>query len=203
MIHSPPTLFEELRAALARRGARSLGEPPDGVRLAAVLAPLFLKSGEPHLLFIKRPEGNYSHAGQIAFPGGRRKESDADATATAFREAEEEVGIRGSDVNVLGRLDESDTVVSGFRVSPIVGVIPYPYPFRSDSREVASLIEMPVRTLLDPSIYREQPFSSAGITRTVYFYSAGEHVVWGVTGAMVHELVGILRELPSWQELMR
>jgi 8-oxo-dGTP pyrophosphatase MutT (NUDIX family) len=196
----PPSIeFEELRAALKARGARSLGPPPEKVQPAAVLSPLFMKEDEPHLLFIKRPEGNYSHAGQIAFPGGRRKDVDRDALATAYREAEEEVGIRGSDVDLLGRLDESDTVVSGYRVSPFVGVIPFPYPFRSDTREVASLIEMPMRTLLDPAIFREQLFTSGGVTRTVYFYSAGEHVVWGVTGAMVHELIGILRDLPSWK----
>ncbi len=164
---------------------------------------MFVKDDEPHLLFIKRPEGNYSHAGQIAFPGGRRKDTDRDAMATAFREAEEEVGIRGADVDVLGQLDQSDTVVSGFRVTPFIGVIPFPYPFRSDTREVASLIEIPMRTLLDPAIFRAQAFMSGGVTRSVYFYSAGDHVVWGVTGAMVHELLGILHELPSWQKFMR
>jgi 8-oxo-dGTP pyrophosphatase MutT (NUDIX family) len=197
------TQFDELRAALSARPAKSLGPPPEGVRLAAVLAPLFVKDGEPHLLFIKRPEGNYSHAGQIAFPGGRRKDADKDALATAFREAEEEVGIRGADVDLLGRLDEYDTVVSGFRVSPFVGAIPFPYPFRSDAREVASLIEIPMRTFFDPAAVREQIFNTGGVKHPVYFYSAGEHLVWGATGAMVHGLLEILSGLSSWRKYLR
>jgi 8-oxo-dGTP pyrophosphatase MutT (NUDIX family) len=196
---SLPLPFQELRDALAARPARLLGPPTPDVHLAAVLAPLFMKDEEPQVLFIKRPEGDYSHAGQIAFPGGRKKDSDADSLATAFREAEEEVGIRGSDVELLGRLNEYDTVVSGFRVSPYVGLLDFPYPFRSDAREVSFLIEMPIRTLLDPSIFREQPYTRGGVTWPVYFYSAGDHVVWGATGAMIHELLGIVRELPSWE----
>ncbi len=189
--------FDDLRDALATRGHRDLGAPPAGVRSAAVLAPLFLRDGEPHLLFIRRAEGAYSHAGQIAFPGGKRGARDADPLATALREAEEEVGIRGRDVEVLGRLDDYDTVVSGFRVAPFVGVIPFPYPFRSDAREVASLLEIPLSRLLDPAIYRELPIPAVGEHRTLYSYTVDENVVWGATAAMVRQFLAVVRELPS------
>lgn len=196
-------LFDDLRAALASRPPRDLGALPPDVRPAAVLAPLFLKDREPSLLFIKRPEGDYSHAGQIAFPGGKQKPGDGDLLATALREAEEEVGIARRDVDLLGRLDDYDTVVSGFRVAPYVGVIPSAYPFRSDAREVDLLIEIPLRRLLDPQLFREQPIPAVGSVRTLYYYSVGDHVVWGATAAMVRQLLEIVRALPSCPEVGR
>ncbi len=190
-------LFSDLEQALGKRAIRRLGESPGGVLAAAVLAPLFVKEGAPHLLFIKRPEGNYRHAGQIAFPGGKRDPTDRSNVDCALREAHEELGIAPADVKVLGELDEFDTVVSGFRVSPVVGVIPYPYRFRPEPAEVERMIEVPLRSLLDPANLRVEQREAFGTRRSIYYFSAGEDVIWGVTGAILLGLLEIIRELPN------
>lgn len=183
---TPRELFACLGAALRTHAPTSLGTLPDGVARASVLVPLFEKDGEAHLLFLKRPEGDYRHAGQIAFPGGMR-DGEETPLACALREANEEVGLAASDVTLLGELDEFDTVVTGFRVSPIVGVIPYPYPFRPDPVEVERLIEVPVAKLLDPAIRR--------VEGRVYFYTVGNDLIWGVTGGMLTPLLELIRRI--------
>lgn len=189
-------LFGELREALARRPPVRLGPPPAGVLPASVLVPFFLREDEPHLLFVKRPDGDYPHAGQVAFPGGKR-DGDEDALACALRETEEETGLDPADVTLLGELDDYDTVVTGFRVTPVVGVIPFPYPFRPQPREVERLIEAPLRTLLDPAKLRTVTGELFGRVRPVHFYEVGIDVVWGVTAGMLGPLLELLRGLPS------
>lgn len=189
-------LFDELRSALAARAPRRLGELPSGVRRASVLAPFFDVGGAPHLLFLKRPDGDYLHAGQIAFPGGKR-DGEETAVDCALREAREEVGLAPEDVEILGELDEYDTVVTGFRVSPIVGVIPYPYELKPDPFEVERLIQVPLARLLDRSIFRKEGRSALGRLWPVYFYRIGEDVIWGVTGGILTPLLEIIRSLPS------
>ena len=188
-------LFDELERLLAARVPRLLPDPSEA-RPASVLVPLYLDGGEPHLLFVKRPEGDYPHAGQVAFPGGRRDEGE-EALACALREAHEEVGLEPSAVRVLGRLDEYDTVVTGYRVTPIVGVIPYPYPFRMQEREVERLLFVPLRTLLDPANCSTRQREWQGASWTIHYYQAGDDVVWGVTAGMLRPLLAEVRTLPS------
>lgn len=188
----PQELFHRLGATLATRPFRSLGALPVGVRDAAVLVPFFEKAGEAHLLFVKRPDGDYRHAGQIAFPGGVRDPDEAPVPC-ALREAKEEVGLNEADVHVLGRLDEYDTVVTGFRVSPVVGVIPYPYPLTPDPFEVERLIEVPVTTLLDPAVVRVEHHKLHGDIRPIWFYQAGRDLIWGVTAGMLAQVLDIVR----------
>lgn len=189
-------LFDELRSALAAQAPRRLGELPSGARRASVLVPFFEAGGAPHLLFLKRPDGQYRHAGQIAFPGGKR-DGDETALDCALREATEEVGLAREDVEILGELDEYDTVVTGFRVNPLVGVIPYPYEFKPDPFEVERLITVPLARLLDRSIFREEGRSALGRLWPVYYYRVGEDVIWGVTGGILTPLLEMIRALPS------
>jgi 8-oxo-dGTP pyrophosphatase MutT (NUDIX family) len=189
-------LFAELRATLAARRPRSLGELPDGTKRASVLVPFFQAGGAPHLLFLKRPEGQYRHAGQIAFPGGKR-DGEESAVDCALREAMEEVGLSPSDVEVLGELDEFDTVVTGFRINPIVGVIPHPYAFKPDPFEVERLITVPVSRLLDRTIFRQELRRALGRLLPVYYYTVDGDVIWGVTGGMLAPLLELVRTLPS------
>lgn len=196
MIASCP-LFADLKQALATREVRRLGDSPSHILPAAVLAPFFLKAGEPHLLFIKRPEGDYRHAGQIAFPGGKRDPGDRSNVDCALREAHEELGIAPEHVTLLGELDEFDTVVSGFRVSPIVGVIAHPYPFQPEPAEVERIIEVPLSVLLDPRNHRVEERQAFGATRRIYYISAGDDVIWGVTGAILVGLLEIIRGLQA------
>ncbi len=189
-------LFDELRSALAAKEPRRLGELLSGVRRASVLVPLFEAGGAPHLLLLKRPDGDYRHAGQIAFPGGKR-DGEETALECALREANEEVGLARQDVELLGELDEYDTVVTGFRVSPVVGVIPHPYAFKPDPFEVERLITVPLVRLLDPSIFREEGRSALGRMWPVYYYRVGDDVIWGVTGGILTPLLEMIRALPS------
>jgi 8-oxo-dGTP pyrophosphatase MutT (NUDIX family) len=192
-------LFEELREALSGRQPKRLGAPPKGVLPASVLVPLFADRGVLRLLFIKRPHGDYPHAGQIAFPGGKRNDGEL-SLACALREAQEEVGLRPGDVQVLGELDEFDTVVSGFRISPFVGVIPCPYEFHLDEREAERLVFAPLTTLLDPRAFREETRTAFGHTFPVYYYTVDHDLVWGVTAGMLTPLLKLIRSLPSCPE---
>lgn len=189
-------LFAQLREALRRREPKTLGALPPGVIRASVLVPFFEKDGEPYLLFLKRPEGDYRHAGQIAFPGGKR-DGDESALDCALREAQEEVGLAPSDVEVIGTLDEYDTVVTGFRITPFVGLVPYPYEFRPAPREVERLIEVPLRALLDPAVHHTERREAFGQVLTVHYYSVGNDLIWGVTGGMLTPLLEIVRGLPE------
>lgn len=189
-------LFDELQSALAARPPRRLGPALDGVHEASVLVPFYEEGGEPYLLFLKRPDGHYRHAGQVAFPGGKREAGET-LLGCALREAGEEVGLQPSDVRVLGELDEYDTMVTRFHVTPIVGVIPFPYPFRPDPREVEKLIHVPLRKLLVAGALREEAREAFGRRWPVYYYDVGPDVIWGVTAGMLKPLLGMIHELPS------
>ncbi len=188
-------LFDELQEALAARAPLRLGESPES-QPASVLIPFYEEGGQAHLLFLKRPEGRYAHAGQVAFPGGKREEGES-ALQCALREAREEVGLEPQDAQILGELDDFDTVVTGFRVRPVVAVVPSRYPFRPDPREVERLIHIPLARLLDPSIFRAEEREAHGRKWPVYYYSAGPDVVWGVTAGILTPLLGLIRALPG------
>lgn len=187
-------LFDRLEQALSERQATTLASVAPGTQPASVLVPFYEQGGEPHLLFLKRPDGQYRHAGQIAFPGGKREEGET-SVACALREAGEEVGLDAKDVRILGELDEYDTVVTSFRVRPIVGVIPSPYPFRPDPREVERLIHVPLARLRDPAALRIESRVWNGKSYPVHFYSVGADVIWGVTAGMLRPLLAILDAL--------
>jgi 8-oxo-dGTP pyrophosphatase MutT (NUDIX family) len=193
------TLFEELHQALAHRAPVSLGPVPGDVLRASVLVPFFERDSEVCLIFVKRPEGDYKHAGQIAFPGGKRDGAET-ALECALRETFEEVGIAPEDVRVLGELDEYDTRVTGFRVTPIVGVVPYPYPLRPQPREVERILQVPLASLLDPSIFRMEQREAFGHTYRIYYYGVPEGLIWGVTAGILTPLLELIRGLPSGRE---
>ena len=164
--------------------------PYDQIR-AAVLMPLFVKEGALHLLLTKRTDSVEHHKGQIAFPGGVCEEDDEDVCATALRETFEEVGIASEKVLVLGRLDERLTV-TGFRVTPYVGVIPWPIELRPHDAEIAGMLEVPLSALLDPRRREERTVTWEGTTRKVLYYHWGEAPIWGATARMIEELIEIL-----------
>jgi len=188
-------LFDELEDALAGRTPVRL-QPSPSSRPASVLVPFYEQGGEAHLLFLKRPDGQYAHAGQVAFPGGKREEGESPLQC-ALREADEEVGLAPADARILGELDDFDTVVTGFCVRPVVAAIPFPYPFRPDPREVERLIHIPLARLLDPSIFKQEDREAFGRRWPVYYYTVGPDVVWGVTAGMLTPLLKIVRDLPS------
>lgn len=190
-------LFERLRGALRDRPVGLRAELPSGgppPRAAAVLVPLFVYAGQPRLLLTRRTDGLSQHPGQIAFPGGSRDAADPDLRTTALREAEEELGLRREDVDLLGPLDLCDTI-TGFRVAPWVGVIPWPYPLRPEEAEVAEVLSLPLAGFLDPGALRIDRLHVLGLWREVVDYTVDGRRVWGATGRITHQLVEQLRPL--------
>lgn len=175
-----------VRAALANHPVRTLSG--DGLRPAAVLVPLFVKEGEDCLLFTRRTELMNHHRGEISFPGGGRHAEDADLLQTALRETEEEMGIRPADVTVLGRLDDFVSV-HGYRVSPFVGIFPYPYSCRVNEAEIAEVIEVSLSVLRDPAIWRKENWRHKGRLHPVHFYTVGANEIWGLTAAILRQFL--------------
>lgn len=176
------------------RIARALADYPlrcidgNGLQPAAVLLPVYLREGEETVLFTRRTEHLKHHRGEISFPGGRWQPDDVDLLATALRETEEEMGIRAQDVSVLGRLDDFVSV-HGYHVVPFVGTFPWPYRFRVDSREIAEVIEVPLATLQDPLVWRQEDWRLRGRFYPVDFYTVGKHEIWGLTAAILRQFL--------------
>lgn len=177
---------EQIRQALAGQPTQRL--ELGSLRPAAVLLPLFLKEGEDHLLFTRRTDHLNHHRGEISFPGGGRHGEDPDLLATALRESEEEMGIRPADVEVLGRLSDFFSI-HGYHVVPFVGRIAYPYPFRANPDEIAEVIELPLRRLLDPAIFRKEHWTHQGRVHPVCFYTLERHEIWGLTAAILRQFL--------------
>jgi len=183
-----------VRKALSGRKRGCLDEK--GLARAAVLVPFYEDGGELYLLLTKRTETLSRHKGEIAFPGGGMKEGDPDLLATALREAEEEIGLKPDHVEIIGELDDVVTVASGFVVTPIVGFIPYPYPFRVNPIEIAELIHLPFVVLRQSWRFRVETRMRDGREIPIYFYTYGPYTIWGLTARILRQLLELV-DLPS------
>ena len=181
---------KEIKKTLASRTKKYL--PDHRLRRAAVLIPLFKKTGEYHILFTKRTEKVAHHKGQISFPGGQQDKKDPDLLTTALRETEEEMGIAPRDVQILGELDDFCTASTDFCISPFVGLIPYPYPFRVNPHEIAEVIEAPLRVLRQENQMRQEIFLRDGEPFPVYFYEYQDYTIWGATARILKEFLDLL-----------
>lgn len=180
---------------LSRLAAYSPISGAGGSREAAVLAPVIDREGEPHLLFTKRADHLGEHPGQMSFPGGGREPHDESLVATATREANEEIGLRPDEVEIVGQLDDLQTVTR-YSVTPFVSRVP-DREYEPDEREVAEIAVLPVTGLLDPNNYehelRDHP--EVGEILVHYFHVDG-YTVWGATGRM---LVQLLELTTDWR----
>ena len=181
---------ELIRARLSTRDVGTRAEWD--ARPAAVLVPVYRDNGEWHILFTERTHTVEDHKGQVAFPGGRVDEADASRVETALREAEEEIGLRREDVTVLGRLDELLTVTQ-YRITPVVGLIPWPYPFVLSTSELSEVFGVPLKWLADPknleTQLREPPLLGPKIP--VYYFRYQGHTIWGVTARMLLSFIEV------------
>lgn len=162
---------------------------------SAVLVALFVKSGERHILFIKRSQGVKDHKGEISFPGGLWEERDQRIEKTALREALEEIGIHPSDVKILGLLDDIKTTSTSYRVTPVVGVISHPYPFTINRVEVDEIIEIPINHLMDKGNSGEESIIRNGVTYTGQVYHYKHHLIWGATSRILSNLFELLTKI--------
>lgn len=161
---------------------------PDDRPMAAVLAPLFEDDdGEIRVLLTKRPDTMPTHAGHIAFPGGRPDPGDDGPVGTALREAHEEVGIDESQVEVLGFLPPIDTVEFSLLVVPVVGRVSTPLDLVPSEREVAKVYMPLLADLADPGAWWNIPWEGW----KVWYYELDGDTLWGATARMVRQLVGL------------
>jgi 8-oxo-dGTP pyrophosphatase MutT (NUDIX family) len=161
-------------------------------RPAAVLVPLHMQAGAWHLLLTQRTLTVESHKGQVAFPGGRVDVGDASRVDTALREAEEEIGLPRERVTIIGQLDELLTVTQ-YRITPVVGLIPWPWTFTLSTAELSAVFSVPLRWLADPAnldIQYRQPIVPGPPVEVYYFYY-GEYTIWGATARIIRNLLEV------------
>jgi 8-oxo-dGTP pyrophosphatase MutT (NUDIX family) len=185
---NPARLSFDVNALRDRLSARATSAPDPRFAAftpAAVLVPVVLGGVEPTLLLTRRTAHLRDHPGQIAFPGGRVDEGDASPEATALREAQEEIGLQPEQVDVIGRLPDYYITASGFRVTPVVGVLRAPVLTRLDAFEVAEVFETPLSFLLDPANRRRGIIEHQGITREFWAMPWQGYDIWGATAGMI------------------
>jgi len=180
---------DQIRIVLSSRKRRVIEHPP--FSHAAVLVPLFKKEEDCHLLFTKRSDQVKYHKGEISFPGGVVDEEDLELINTALREADEEIGLKKSDVQILGILDDIVTITE-FIVTPIVGLFPYPYPFKVSEVEIAELIEVPLSSLLDDGCLSEKEIIRGGQKEIVYAYQYEKNIIWGATARILKQFLDLI-----------
>ena len=164
---------------------------PATFRAAAVLVPLVQRAPGLTVMLTQRTDDMPSHAGQIAFPGGRRQKEDADDEATALRETEEEVGLSRSFIDVIGQVDRYRTG-TGYEITPVVGLVRPGFTIHADPREVADVFEVPLAHFLDEKNHRIDSRVWQGRERRYYAMPYGERYIWGATAGMLKNLHFVL-----------
>jgi len=188
-------ITEKLRFAWDKNGGKEIYNEADNPqskepKCAAVLIPLIWFDNEWHLLYTRRTDKVETHKGQVSFPGGACDPGEETPEQTALREADEEIGIHPQDVRVLGRLAPMITITS-FRVTPVVGVVNWPYAFRVENAEVARVFTMPLSWLVDKSNRWEFKLPGRKYGLIVYHPYDGE-LLWGATAIMTDTFMKVL-----------
>ena len=163
--------------------------------MAAVLALVALET-DPIVVFTERSAGLRRHAGEVSFPGGLQEPQDGSLLTTALREANEEIGLDPSAPEVLGALPAVHTSVSGILVVPFVGVVDELPSLAPADGEIARVITVPVAALIEGE-RKVSWVRPGGKPWTGWVYEVEGATVWGATGRMVHDLLGIVREAPA------
>lgn len=182
-------LKRRIKRILAGREKRRITTP--GLAPAAVLVPIFEKEGQHYILFIERTQSVEYHKGEISFPGGVKERGES-ALNAALRESYEEIGLHPEDAEVLGELDEEQTLTSNFVVFPFVAFIPFPYEFRVSRGEVQKLIPVPFSALRDPKNLEEKPIVQDGQEHLTYFYHVEGQVIWGATARILKKFLDLV-----------
>ena len=174
----------DLKHVDSRLPLDTIREMAKHLKAAAVLIPLIDRDGELNVLLTERSAALRHHAGQVSFPGGGMEDIDTNITATGLREAEEEVGIQPGEVSIVGYLSTMLTV-TGFAVTPIVGLVESQFDLRIDPAEVQEAFEVPLDYLLDMRNVVHSEREYAGVvydTKTFYFDG---HQIWGATASIL------------------
>lgn len=179
--------------------ANRIMQPPDTlkVRNASVMILFYRANNEWYIPLIQRQDNNPNdkHGGQISLPGGKYENSDTSFAHTAVREAEEEIGIIGTEVELLGQLTNLYVPVSNFLVRPFVGHLSEMPTFQKQLTEVKAILEVPFSTLQDETIIKKTNLTlPQGIRlKNVPHFEINGHIVWGATAMILSELLDVLR----------
>jgi 8-oxo-dGTP pyrophosphatase MutT (NUDIX family) len=182
-----------LMALLAYRTPEKAEDADDGYTHASVLLPLFIKDGRYWILFMRRTDTVEYHKGEVSFPGGAVDIGDKSLEYTALRETFEEVGIREEDIEILGQLDDMLTVTSRFIVHPFVGIVPFPYAFTLNRREVDYLIEVPLQFFLDNAQpqFVTMDYEGESFETPAFIYE--DTIIWGATQRILDNFLGLIK----------
>lgn len=172
-------------------GDGHLWRQAEELRPAAVLVPVVRRETGLTVLLTQRTDHLYDHAGQISFPGGHSEAHDASPAATALRETFEEIGLPHSLVEVLGNLSDYATV-TGYRVTPVVGLVSPPPAYKLDAFEVAEVFEVPLAFFLDSGNHQRNTLQYQGRTRHYYAMPYEQRYIWGATAGMLMNLYAFL-----------
>jgi 8-oxo-dGTP pyrophosphatase MutT (NUDIX family) len=157
-----------------------------GATNAAVLVPLYLDHGRLHAVFTKRQDDLRRHPGEISFPGGRYEDDEPDLSVTALREAHEEIGLPADAVELVGALQPTPTIATGYAVYPFVGLIEPGRTWTPSPREVAEILELPLDALL--AGYGRRRLIRRGVPIRTDTYVVGDHLIWGATARILGDL---------------
>ncbi|MBV9467510.1 MAG: CoA pyrophosphatase, partial [Solirubrobacterales bacterium] len=157
-----------------------------GATNAAVLVPLYVDRGRLHAVFTRRHDDLRRHPGEISFPGGRYDEGEPDLTATALREAQEEIGLPRDAVEIVGALQPTPTIATGYAVYPFVGLIDAGRTWTPSANEVAEVLELPLDALL--AGYARRRLVRRGVPIRTDTYVVGENLIWGATARILADL---------------
>lgn len=182
-------LEKRIKDLLANRPKVTPAEPH--LKKAAVLLPLFKHDDEYYFLLTKRTNQVAHHKGEISFPGGKQDPGE-NLLHTALREAKEELGIHEKDVIILGDLDDMFTLSSDFLISPFVGLIPYPYPFKINTKEISEIIAIPLSALANPASWHQELRERDGHPQPVYFFQYQGHLIWGATARILKQFIDLI-----------
>jgi 8-oxo-dGTP pyrophosphatase MutT (NUDIX family) len=158
-----------------------------GQKDAAVLVPLYVQDGELHAVFTKRRDDLRRHAGEISFPGGRQDEPDEDLRFTALREAEEEIGLPTSAVQLIGALPPTGTFVTDYKIHPFVGMIKAGTVWELQPTEVEVVLEFSLPALVRGHAMKR--LIKKGVPFRTPTYTVEGNLIWGATARIVENLL--------------
>lgn len=162
-------------------------------RPSAVLVPLVDRPEGMSVLLTQRTDHLHAHAGQVSFPGGRVEPGDHDCIDTALRETEEEIGLDRQFIDVIGCLPDH-IVITGFQVTPVIGLVRQGFTLQIDPTEVAGTFEAPLRHLLDPSTHAPRALRIGDEELVAYDLPWEGHNIWGATAGMLLTLKQMLED---------
>lgn len=187
-----PGMMAHKKMAASTRFALPVG-PNDFTRKSAVLILFYPEAHEIKIPFILRPPYDGTHGGQVAFPGGRIEKTDENLTRTALREAQEEIGIRTTDVQIIGHLSELYIPPSNFLVQPVIGYMSSKPVFYPDPREVETVFEVSFEELINPDNISDHQLDIKGIKVNAPTYTFQNQKIWGATAMMIAELLMVIQ----------